>query len=397
MSNSYDLVYFGEILPGWEAARVREALAATLRLDTQQSARVFSGERIVLKRSLEAGEAERYVKRLEGLGVRVRVEPPLASLILASPPVPPPLVHAAPPVEASSPVAAAPLPLQPGQETPGPAHRPVAAVGSAVAGTPAEGEASETEESAEAEPAAWFGWRLEGRIGRLSYLWSSITLTALTVLVAVSLLLGEHWGLAIAVVLLSAAPSLRLIALRCHDIGWSGWWALLALVPYVGLIFMLVILFVPGGENIYGARPRRAGAVAVAIALIATIVCGAYVGSKAGTILLLMAETAPEPEPVEVAAAPEPPPPITVAMYGAKVCPPCEATREKLIKAGINVVYLKLDGGLPEQQRAEILAKIEKAGITVENMEMPIVEVDGAFLQNPPAEILAKHLQREGR
>lgn len=44
---------------------------------------------------------------------------------------------------------------------------------------------------------------------------------------------------------------------RCHDLGWSGWWILLRLIPIVGLIQGLWLLFAPGeeGENEYGAQP----------------------------------------------------------------------------------------------------------------------------------------------
>jgi hypothetical protein len=44
---------------------------------------------------------------------------------------------------------------------------------------------------------------------------------------------------------------------RLHDIGWSGWLYLLALVPYLGGVFTLVIMILPGsaGANRYGAPP----------------------------------------------------------------------------------------------------------------------------------------------
>lgn len=53
-------------------------------------------------------------------------------------------------------------------------------------------------------------------------------------------------------------PSLALGARRLHDTGRSGWWQLVALVPFVGVI-ALIVLFVQDGEtggNAYGDDPR---------------------------------------------------------------------------------------------------------------------------------------------
>ena len=41
---------------------------------------------------------------------------------------------------------------------------------------------------------------------------------------------------------------------RFHDIDMSGWWTLLAYLPYIGLLVSLIICFIPGtpGENRFG-------------------------------------------------------------------------------------------------------------------------------------------------
>ena len=45
---------------------------------------------------------------------------------------------------------------------------------------------------------------------------------------------------------------------RLHDFDKSGWFALLAMLPYVGFIFYLVMLITPGtiGDNRYGPDPK---------------------------------------------------------------------------------------------------------------------------------------------
>lgn len=44
---------------------------------------------------------------------------------------------------------------------------------------------------------------------------------------------------------------------RLHDINCSGWWILLALIPYLGSIALLIMLAIPGtkGDNRFGPDP----------------------------------------------------------------------------------------------------------------------------------------------
>ena len=76
-----------------------------------------------------------------------------------------------------------------------------------------------------------------------------------------------------------AVLSLRLTVLRCHDIGWSGWWSLVSLVPYAGSLFNLILLIVPGtrGSNDFGRASRPPGVPALATSL-----GGAGAGGSAG-------------------------------------------------------------------------------------------------------------------
>ncbi|MBR5493569.1 MAG: DUF805 domain-containing protein [Alistipes sp.] len=54
-------------------------------------------------------------------------------------------------------------------------------------------------------------------------------------------------------------PSLAVCVRRLHDIGKSGWWYLIGLVPYIGAI-VLIVFFVKDsqpGENKWGANPKE--------------------------------------------------------------------------------------------------------------------------------------------
>lgn len=55
-------------------------------------------------------------------------------------------------------------------------------------------------------------------------------------------------------------PSLAVFVRRMHDIGKSGWWFLICLIPFIGAIWMLVLLCTDGnpGVNVYGSSPKAA-------------------------------------------------------------------------------------------------------------------------------------------
>jgi uncharacterized membrane protein YhaH (DUF805 family) len=54
------------------------------------------------------------------------------------------------------------------------------------------------------------------------------------------------------------SPSLALGARRLHDSGRSGWWLLVALVPYIGVLinFVFMVLDSDPGTNQYGPNPK---------------------------------------------------------------------------------------------------------------------------------------------
>ncbi len=55
-------------------------------------------------------------------------------------------------------------------------------------------------------------------------------------------------------------PSLAVFVRRLHDIGKSGWWFFVGLIPIIGAIWLLVLLCTDGnpGENSYGPSPKAA-------------------------------------------------------------------------------------------------------------------------------------------
>ena len=53
-------------------------------------------------------------------------------------------------------------------------------------------------------------------------------------------------------------PALAVTVRRLHDIGKSGWWIFISLIPFIGAIWLLVLLVMDGqaGKNQYGPNPK---------------------------------------------------------------------------------------------------------------------------------------------
>jgi len=54
-------------------------------------------------------------------------------------------------------------------------------------------------------------------------------------------------------------PSIAVGIRRLHDIGKSGWWLLIVLIPVIGWIWIIVLLATDGhpGSNEYGINPKE--------------------------------------------------------------------------------------------------------------------------------------------
>ncbi len=74
----------------------------------------------------------------------------------------------------------------------------------------------------------------------------------------VATLLGDDRGIVhILYSLAVLVPSIAVTARRLHDVGKSGWWQLIALIPVFGIyLWILVCRDSDVGENIYGPNPK---------------------------------------------------------------------------------------------------------------------------------------------
>jgi uncharacterized membrane protein YhaH (DUF805 family) len=56
-------------------------------------------------------------------------------------------------------------------------------------------------------------------------------------------------------------PGLAVTIRRLHDIGRTGWWVLIGLIPFIGAIVLIIFAATDGnkGSNEYGADPKASG------------------------------------------------------------------------------------------------------------------------------------------
>lgn len=71
---------------------------------------------------------------------------------------------------------------------------------------------------------------------------------------------GSGYGLLYTLYCLAVfIPSLAVSVRRLHDIGKSGWWLLISLIPIIGQIWLLILMLTDSdvGENEYGPNPKE--------------------------------------------------------------------------------------------------------------------------------------------
>src|SRR4051794_32779705 len=95
-----------------------------------------------------------------------------------------------------------------------------------------------------------------GRSSRSAYwYWVLFALIVSVVATIIDLAIGSRIVSLIASLAL-LLPGLAVGIRRLHDIGRSGWWILIALVPFVGFIVLIVFYCQPSeGPNRFGERP----------------------------------------------------------------------------------------------------------------------------------------------
>ncbi len=112
-----------------------------------------------------------------------------------------------------------------------------------------------------------------GRARRKEYWFFVLFNIIVSILLAiVDVMLGLHaatTGIGILSGLYSLAviiPSIAVSVRRLHDINRTGWWVLIAFVPFIGALVLLVMALIAGtrGANDYGPDPKASAPAAAA-------------------------------------------------------------------------------------------------------------------------------------
>lgn len=303
MDTPVRLVYKGEILEGFKKSEVKHDLGQWLKLDPNKLEKMFSGERVVIRREVPEEEGEQLVQRFRKRGAVLRMEH-------LRPPDNPSTRHEPTVLSAPEPSSLAAFALahddvvcgECGEvQFPRPFCRHCGAdLSRALPATPntvpktkpapvAQARGSKTDAAAprpawalsDAPPLFGLGWH--GRMGRVSYaIGGLLGLSAAAWLLMGMLLFPGVLGLSVVLIGLALLVlwGLRLTALRLHDMGYSGWLALLALVPAVGWLGNVVLAFAPGSaqQNRYGREPKNTAVLIGLAAVLLVMVNTGYVG-----------------------------------------------------------------------------------------------------------------------
>ncbi len=263
----YKITMDGSLAPGVTLEFAQDNFARLFKTDVSAVKRLFSGGPTVIKRGISEAEADKYVQALFNAGVVARKELDLVtSLSLES-------------IESEHEAENDERMTCPKCEAEQARSEMCANCGIVIAKfnhyqAQAQQVATSTPASPYASPLAMAAeddnevgelniWGVNGRIGRMRYVaWSMVyTLALLPVMLvcALAFKISPWLGGLLGIVALIAAMviGIQISVKRLHDIGWSGWLLLIALVPLVGSIFQIITFVMPGtkGSNLYGPPP----------------------------------------------------------------------------------------------------------------------------------------------
>lgn len=334
MTQQFKVIISGRTLSGAPLETVRAEVGRAFRLEGAQLAQMLSGKAVIVSRQAPAEKAEQLLAKLQALDLEARLEP-LAEVAVPVPVAPEPVVALAPKTVVSDELFDLPPPVA----TPTPvAKPPVPAVSASVAPAPtmASGEpaiapdaemlcpkcgegqprrtlcrrcgtdmprylAAQAQAESEARDARaaeimerraapgplrkdgseWqagvLGLGFSGRLGCLDYLAGTLLSSLVWLLFVLLAMLSGKMAFSWLGIFLSSIYYLRCLALRLHDTGRTGWLSLVALVPFLGLVMMIILLFIWGddGENEHGMPAARSGGLrAIASLLVVSVAFG---------------------------------------------------------------------------------------------------------------------------
>ena len=280
MNEKYNVIFEGKILPEQDINVVKGRVLKHLKVPASQLDAFFSGKPIHLKKDVSLNEALELRTKLEQLGIIVTVS--AASMLSLS------IFQDEEKKEAKK------------VESP---IKKIVAPQMVASNADADQRRAEFQgdyDYDDYEPLApipsIFGFDVEGRFGRLSFLNAQLALVLsvlpLGILYFVLIFLLNTGILSLLTMIVTVVVyvifSYRIVILRLHDVNLSGWFVLIyslgripVVGPFIEFFFTLFLVFAPGtkGENNYGARPEQGskiGLIGFAILIPLLIGAGSY-------------------------------------------------------------------------------------------------------------------------
>lgn len=397
MTPTYRLLFAGEPMPGIDPSHLRAILTERFKLTREQVDLMFSGNPVNLKSVTDGLEAERYRAHFAEIGARVWIEtsPPK---VPEQPPLPSVPTPTTPPVEEID------CPYCGERQPKRTLCRQCATDIPRVLAARKETEAEAREARLEARNDApgpllrkapaelahdtppLVGWGLEERIGRVTYLLGNLAMTAIVLPVVIFGLKTQSLILMAVLLVMVGIACLRMTVLRCNDLGWSPWLAVVQLLPYVGALFTLILLVVPGNrnENAHGLPTPIAGWAPLGFCVVIAIGSVVSLRNDLGPVMQALAAAQGSGQvPFRSAshqASGQIPGGIQVILYSDESCSECGTRRWELARAGIPYQELALDNN--PSAHARLGEAVFRSGMGGQTICTPILEVDGILLPN---------------
>ena len=104
----------------------------------------------------------------------------------------------------------------------------------------------------------WKTWSVEGRASCSEFWWAFLANFLVSIAIGfVGGIIGDGGALSGLYSLAALVPGVCMVVRRLHDVGKSGWFSLIALVPFIGGLILLYFEVQPSeGANQYGETPN---------------------------------------------------------------------------------------------------------------------------------------------
>ena len=398
MDQTYRIVFRGEILAGHDPDGVRQRAAVIFKVDQARlEEKLFCGRPIVLAKGLTSQQAQQYVQKLENIGMRIfqLKDPAGTTNATTAAPVTQPAQVTCPKCGHVQPKRT----LCQQCATDMPAY--VLAMERAAkedAAAQSQANVNKAEEAEEEEnkyanmlmlpdPPALLGFDLEGRFTRTTYVTAAgckcvLLMLALFIVGLIVALTGVPLFL-LALIIVGLGGIFWMIrdaVLRLHDLGVSGWFGLLLLIPFVGPLITFVLALLPGKveDNEYGPPTQPTSMVVAVLAAIPFILVPLWAGFSPGSFTGSLTGSRKADTMVSRQAGE-----AMLIMYSRSDCSACDQRRAEFKQQRMQFTEYFVDKD--SERLAEMHEKLEEHDIPLSTVSYPVFDAYGTLMVDNPS------------